>query len=139
MNKVILFAGILISSSAFADTVICKVIPQGEVEITHTATQVQTLDLRDSGKTTRIYSRTDRDPSNRGGYKVSYCNPDNNEVSDRTGMSIYSHCKAAGTTDDVMFTFFLDKEFVAGKVTIDYLGKDIVHAEIGMRDCQRNP
>lgn len=151
MNKAVFILCTICSSFSFAGILTCDVVkdPRAlgskneKVQIAFTRTQVETIDLikmtldeADSTSSQRIYSRTYSDSSNRGGYKVSYCNPDENQVSEESGISIYSHCKAANSSDDVMFSAYLNDELQKGKITIDFLGKDIVRKEISLHSCK---
>lgn len=148
MNKVVFILIILGGGFVFPNTLICEAISNSQInkmQISYTSRQIETIDLvRHSlsdadiatGATQRIYSRTYSDSSHRGGYVVSYCNPDDNEISGNSGMSVYSRCKVANSSDDVFFSFRLDKDHNNGEVSISYLGNDILTNELTLQSCK---
>lgn len=142
MIKVIFSSIVLNSSFAFSNTITCDAISGSQinkVQISYTSTQIETIDLikAETATTERIYSRTYSDPSIRGGYVVSYCNPDDNEITEHSGMSAYSSCKVANSSDDVQFSFRLNKDHTDGKVSITYLSlsSGILKSELTLRSC----
>ncbi|MNL17217.1 hypothetical protein D3C87_1382980 [compost metagenome] len=153
MNKAVLLICTVFSSLSFAKSLTCHAIQNstfaesvvGKVEIVFNNRQVETIDYIETSSEDsmeapkapqRIFSRTYSDPTNRGGYAISYCNPDTNEISEYTGISIYSHCKVQKSSDDVFFDFRLDKSLTKGEFSITFLGKEIEEKKVILDSCK---
>ncbi len=132
------------SSISFGDTLSCKVVgdstfrgEQDYVLITHNAKQIETIAYlkTESKQTTTIYSRTLANSFIRGGYDVSYCNPDSNEVSDYK-MSIDSLCVVKDSSDQINFYFRLDRKAKVGKYSYSMSATNPLEKTILYTDCQ---
>ena|GEM_PF-5141592 len=135
MMKLVFAISIFASSVSFAEVVECKADASEKVSVTHNSKQIQTIDYIAGGQTKRVYSRTNQDSLNRGGYQVSYCNPDENEITESYGMQAHSRCRVAGSGADLMFYFLVNKDLTQGKISITYMGKDVIHNEIILSAC----
>lgn len=67
-------------------------------------------------------SGTSSTPSVRGGYQVSYCSSDENEISESTKrISISSQCVKYGSADEVFFDFSLSQDTMSAEYTVSVL------------------
>ncbi len=86
-----------------------------------------------------LYSRDFPVYSIRGGYEVSYCNPDESSVLEITkNLSVYSHCMVKNSNDKVLLHFTLDRKRKEGSYSMNYLGVDMKLEEFEFHNCQPN-